>query len=430
MIASARAHLAAVPRRERRVVLALMALGAVAVVAYALIVHPLELRGDMIEYDSEGAFFAAGKPWWTTLPFGIAHEGMWKAPLYPAWVGFAYELFGRSPEAVAILQGLIFAPLAVGLTWLLGRRQFGPAVGIAAAAVIALVPLVWEYFGLLYSEALAIPLTLAALILILERPRTAGRAAAIGALIGVGILVRPTSGFLLAGAAAAFVVAAGWRRGIGLAALAAALALLVVAPWTIRNYAVADALIPVSIQDAAIYGTFNEESASDPEFPYAWRAVLRDQPDVLTGPPVSDARLRTELQDEAFDYIRDHPESLAGAFFWNGIVRFWDLRRPTHSTLEAPFEGRSTTFAWIRVLAHYLILALALAGLWAARRRRELVIPVLASALAASIVFTAVSGTRYRAPVEPLVVVLAASFVVPRAVALRRKDGSLVASAR
>lgn len=39
----------------------------------------------------EGAFFTQGKPWWTTLPFGVAHQGMWKAPLYPAWVGLNYE---------------------------------------------------------------------------------------------------------------------------------------------------------------------------------------------------------------------------------------------------------------------------------------------------------------------------------------------------
>jgi len=430
MIAGARAYLAAVPRRERRSLLALMALGAAVVVVYALVTHPLQLRGDMIEYDSEGAFFAQGKPWWTTLPFGVAHAGMWKAPLYPAWVGLNYELFGRSAEAVAIVQGLILAPLTVGLTWLLGRRLFGPAVGLVAAGVIAVVPLVWEYFGLLYSEALAVPLTLAALILIVERPQSAGRAAAIGALVGVGILVRPTSAFLLAGAAAAFIVAAGWRRGLGLTAIAAGLAVLVVAPWTIRNYAVADAVIPISIQDAAIYGTFNSESANDPEFPYAWRAVLRDQPDVLEGPAVPDAELRTRLQDEAYDYIRAHPESLAEAFFWNGITRFWDLRRPSHSTLEAPFEGRSETLAWIGVLAHYLLLALAIGGLWAARRRRELAIPVVVTALAASLVFTAVSGTRYRAPLEPLVVILAASLVVPRALARRSTAQPLVASAR
>jgi len=46
-------------------------------------------------------------------------------------------------------------------------------------------------------------------------------------------------------------------------------------------------------------------------------------------------------------------------------------------------------------------------GLWRLRRRRELVLPVLAMALAASVVFTVAAATRYRLPLEPLIVILA-----------------------
>jgi hypothetical protein len=409
-----RGALAGVPRWEVRAVAGLMVLSAIVVCAYVLVTWPIELRGDMIEYHSEGVFFTEGRWWWTTSPFGVAHEGMWKAPLYPAWIGFWYELLGAAPERVALVQGAFLAPLTPLLTWVLGRRLFGGAVGVAAAAVVTLLPLTWEFHGLLYSEALAIPLTLGALILILGRAPTPPLAVGTSALIGVTILVRPTSGFLLAGLAAAYVVALGWRRGLALSALALAIAILVVLPWTVRNYVVADDLIPISIQDAATYGTFNDEAASDPDFPYAWRAILQDPPDVLEGPPVSDGELRSELQQAANDYIADHPFSVVEAFYWNGLSRLWDVRRPGNAALEAPFEGRSETLAWVSVLAHYAILALALAGLWIARRRREIVLPVIALALAASVVFTIVSGSRYRAPLEPLVVVLAASAVIRR----------------
>jgi 4-amino-4-deoxy-L-arabinose transferase-like glycosyltransferase len=412
MIERIREALAEVPRWEVRTVLALMALSAGVVVAYVLITWPMDLRGDMVEYHSEGVFFTQGRWWWTTSPFGVAHEGMWKAPLYPAWIGFWYELLGAHPERVALVQGVLLAPLTPLLTWMLGRRLFGGSVGVAAAAVVTLLPITWEFHGLLYSEALAIPLTLGALLLILARAPTPRLAIGTGALIGVTILVRPTSVFLLAGLAAAYVVAVGWRRGLGLSALAVIVAALVVLPWTVRNYVVADALIPISIQDAATYGTFNDESANDPEFPYAWRAILQDPPDVLEGPPVGDGELRSELQEAANDYIADHPFSVAEAFFWNGITRLWDVRRPGNAALEAPFEGRSEPLAWVSVLAHYAILALALAGLWLARRRREILFPVIALAVAASIVFTIVSGSRYRAPLEPLLAVLAASAVI------------------
>jgi hypothetical protein len=216
------------------------------------------------------------------------------------------------------------------------------------------------------------------------------------------------------------VLASGWRRGLLLSALSVAVAALVILPWTVRNYVVADDLIPISIQDAAAYGTFNDEAANDPKFPYAWRFQLRDQPDVLEGPPVGDGELRSELQDEAFDYIKAHPFSVVEAFYWNGLSRFWDIRHPSYSVDEAPFDGRSRALGQIGIAIYYAILLLAIGGLWRIRRRTEIVLPILAMALAASIVFTSDSGTRYRAPLEPLLVVLAVSCVAP--VFERRRD--------
>ena len=107
------------------------------------------------------------------MPFGVAHAGAWKAPVYRAWVGLWYELLGASAARVAVVQGLVLAPLGVLLTWMLGRRLLGPAVGLGAAAIVAVFPLVWEYYGLLYPEALAVPAALLLYLLFLERPPTA-----------------------------------------------------------------------------------------------------------------------------------------------------------------------------------------------------------------------------------------------------------------
>ncbi len=128
------------------------------------------------------------------------------------------------------------------------------------------------------------------------------------------------------------------------------------------------------------------------------------------------------LRKLAFDYIGDYPSSLLKAFYWNGITRFWDIRRPAHAVDEVPFEGRSKKVTEVGLAMYYLLLPLALVGLWKARSRREIWIPVVALAVASSIVFTVASGTRYRAPLEPLIVVLACSAVVPAV--LRRRAGS------
>lgn len=399
----------------------LLSLAIVVVYAVATRFHPLV--GDQPEYHLQAVFFTEGKWWWSTTPFGVAHASAWKAPLYPAWVGFWYELLGPSATRVAYIQSLL-APLTVVLTWLLARRPFGPTVAVVSACVVAVFPLVWEFNGLLYPEALAIPLTLLALVLFLGRGPTPRLAVAVGAVIGVGMLVRPTSFFLFAGVAAGWVALAGWRRGLGHTAIAIAIAALVVAPWTIRNYVVTDGgFIPISVQDAASYGTFNETSANDPVYPYAWRAHVIETAQ-LAGPgaPPDDAAFRSELQERAWDYVSEHPTSVFEAFFWNGLSRFWDVRRPARALDEAPFEGRSRSVTAIGLAMYYVLLPLAIVGLWRLRRRRELLWPLVALALAASVVFTVASGTRYRAPLEPVIVILACSVIAGLLPSARRRS--------
>jgi len=406
---AARRLLEKVPRRE------LLLLAGAMVLAFANVVTNRfqPLAGDGPEYDMQGTFFTMGKWWWSSTPFGVEHASAWKAPLYPAWVGFWYELLGPSVTRVGYVQSLL-APLTVFLTWLLARRLFDPAVAIAAAFVVAVFPLAWEYYGLLYPEALAIPLTMLIVLVFLDRQPSPGRAIGLGALIGICLLVRPTSFFLFAGVAVAWWIAAGPRRGLALTALSITVAALVVAPWTIRNFVVADGFIPISVQDAASYGTFNEVSASDPDLPYAWRSHVIASDELLeNGKPPTDAELRSELQSRAFDFIRENPTSVAEAFFWNGLSRYWDVRRPGWALGEAPAEGRSRAVTTVGLGMYYVLLPLAIAGLWRARRRRELVLPILALAAAASLVFTVQGGTRYRAPLEPVIVILACSLVAP-----------------
>ena len=402
----------AVPRRELLLVAGAMALCACIVVAYAIATRPNGLAGDQREYDSAAKLFADGKLFWSTLPFGIEHASMSKAPGYGLWTGVIYTIFGASPTKVAILQGLIFAPLMVFGTWALARRLFDPTVAIISAYVVAVFPLAWEYFGLLYPEVLAIPLTVLVFWLFLGREPTRGLVIATGVAMGVSLLVRPSAGFLFAGIAAAWILATDWRRGLGWTALTIGIAALVIAPWTIRNMTIdGGGFVPISYQDAAGFGTFNDSAANDPVYPYAWRPNPDPLPEVMTGPPVGDYEYREGLQDAMYDYISDHPASVLEAFYWNGLTRFWDVRRPAHALDEVEFEGRSRAVTAIGLIAYYAILPLALLGLWRIRDRRDIVFPLLLIALAASVVFTVDASTRYRATLEPMLVILAVTAV-------------------
>jgi 4-amino-4-deoxy-L-arabinose transferase-like glycosyltransferase len=401
-----------VSRRERALLITAIVLGLVIQFAYVIAIRHYPLRGDAPEYDFEGQMIAQGHLFYTKLPYGILHAGAWKAPLYPAWVGFWYAIFGHHPELVRLVQVPVGATM-IPLAWLLARRLFGSRVATVAAFVVAVYPLAWQYEGLLYPESLDVALTTALLVLTLTGTPTRRRAVGFGLLLGVGLLLRPTSEFMLLGLLVAWGIKVGWRRGITLTVIATVLSLLVLAPWTIRNAIVMHGFVPVSMQDAALYGTFNSVSAHDKAFPYAWRAD--PAPDAyLFDPrhPLPDVTLRKRLIHNALSYISAHPVSVLDAFFWNGLSRLWDIRHRSRSLSEVPYEGRSRVVTELGLDIYDVLLPLCLLGLWRVRRRRSLALGVLAMALAASIVFTVASGTRYRAPFEPLIAVLACAGVM------------------
>jgi 4-amino-4-deoxy-L-arabinose transferase-like glycosyltransferase len=398
--------------RDARLLLAAVVLGLALRIAYAFATRHYPLAGDELEYDSEGWLIAHGHLFYTRAPYGILQVGAWKPPGYPLWIGMWYALVGHHPFAVRLAQVPLGA-VTIVLAWVLARRLFGRRVAIVAAFAVALYPLAFQYEELLYSESFATPLTLAVLIVIFTRVPTRRRAVLCGVLLGVSLLIRASEVFLLAGLFVAWGLAAGWRRGIGLATLATLVAALVIVPWTVRNEIELHGFVPIAIDDAALYGTFNAQAAHDPVWPYAWRPSPPSVGDLFDPRrPLSELKLHSRLLHLGLSYIGAHPTSVLAAFFWNGLSRLWDIRHRSRSLAEVPFEGRSRLITNLGLDVYDVLLPLALIGLWRARRRRALVFGILALALGASIVFTADSGTRYRAPLEPVIVVLACAGVL------------------
>lgn len=401
-----------IERRERALLAVAVVVGVAIRIAYLLVTRHHVLAADEVEYDLEGRFIASGHWWWSTTPLGIAHATAVKAPLYPLWVGMWYSILGHHPIAVRAAQ-VPMGAITIVLIWLLARRLFSSRVALAAAFVVAVYPMAFQYEELLYSEALATPLTIAALLAVLSPgPPSRRRAVIFGVLLGVALLVRPSSLFLIAGAAVAWVLLAGARAGLRLTVAGVLVAALVVAPWAIRNAFVVHSFVPLSLQEPSVaVGTFNAVAAHDPRFPFAWRQYVPGESAGFSH-RVSDAALRSRMIAQAVDYIRAHPASVLEAFYWNGLTRLWDIRRPSNALHELRFERRNRVFSKIGLYTYYVLLPLALIGLWRARRRAWLVAALGAIALAASVVYTIDAGTRYRAPLEPVIAMLACAGVL------------------
>ena len=406
-------------RRELIVVGAAILLGIALRLAYVIATRGHTLVGDEVEYNIEARFAAAGHFLWSTTPYGIAHASTWKAPGYAAWVGALYKLFGDHPDRVLAVQAVVLTPFTIGLAWLLARRLFGVKAGVAAAVIMAVYPNAWQFDVRLYSEALADPLTILVLLLCLGVAAVSlRRAIGVGVVLGVLMLIRPSSILLVPGIAICWWAAAGWRRGSAMVAVSVALMLIVIAPWSIRNATLGDShWVPISVQSAAAYGVFNNDAANDRAHPYAWRILNRRDLDLL-GPrahPRSDGSLYAALNSRADAYIRKHPASVPKAFYWNGITRLWDLRSPSQVLDEVRFQGRTKAVTVTGLVMYWVLLVLALVALATAwrRGRRRLVLAVAAIVLAASIIYTTDAGTRYRAPLEGMIVALASGALAP-----------------
>jgi len=166
-------------------------------------------------------------------------------PVYPYFLAVLYGLTGTFETArwTQAALGALLVP-AVGLA---GARAFSPRAGLWAAAVAALYPeLVW-FSVHFWSETVFMVLLWWGIerLLAANAADGPGRAVAAGALWGLAILTRETVLYFVPLAALWLATRPGSGARVRAAAFLAA-SLLVVAPWTYRNWLEFHAFVPVS----------------------------------------------------------------------------------------------------------------------------------------------------------------------------------------
>jgi len=203
----------------------------------------LEPFGDQLAY-LEGA---------RELQAGESYTGS-RGPAYSAAIALAWFVSGgdgSSLTAPRVLNVLLSLALLV-LVWANGRKLFGPRVGLAAAAVLAIHPNYVTFPVYLLSENLYNVTVAGGVLLALHSlgARTACALAA-GCVLGLGTLTREMLAWFVPCLA---VLLAILDRSEPKRALRGAVALvlgaaLVVLPWTARNASVHDRFILVGFGD-------------------------------------------------------------------------------------------------------------------------------------------------------------------------------------
>jgi 4-amino-4-deoxy-L-arabinose transferase-like glycosyltransferase len=245
------------PAHARRELLFGVALFTVALLprVYAAAHWGQEPVWDAHYYDFGARRIAAGLGYSDDLSIGehlVWHPWCHYPVGYSAFLALLYRVFGASYGVAAFADAVTGALLAV-VTWRLSSYALSERRAASAGLAVALHPGLVLYAALEMTEPLAALLTFAAFWVAVRDTRSPRRGLALGALVlGVAALVRPQA--LLCAPFLPLVLpvdrsASRLRRARDLsvsAALALALSLVPVLPWTVRNCRVMDGCALVS----------------------------------------------------------------------------------------------------------------------------------------------------------------------------------------
>ena len=320
-------------------------------------------------------------------------------PLYLYFVGVPFALFGTltAVKVAQCLAGALLVP-ALGLA---GRRAFGEKAGLVAAGMAAFYPeLVW-FASHFWAETVFTVLLWWAIerLLSADARASASAAAASGLLFGLAVLTRETVLYFLPLAALWLA----WRRvgGARRAAWLLAASLLVVLPWTLRNWLVFDAFVPVSTSGALNLWQGNTRLSRQEVYEEYWAVHGR----IAKYEHARRRAIESILERQPlwfFEKLRDEMPA-----FWAAhgqpIVH---IERGAYGAVARP---RAIAAIAVVLLPYLGVLALFVAGIaWLPRGRAPLV--VLAFLGFYVLLHVAAHGyPRYRLPAMPAVFLVAAN---------------------
>ena len=357
---------------------------------------------------------------------GTRGPSAYYAPGYPYFLALVDLIDGhavRRGPAIAPARDsqAVLGTITVALIGLVAYELYGASAGLIALALAAIYPVFTELAGTLVAENLLTLLVMAALYAAL-RARRAGKAATrygwvagAGVLTGLATLTHENGVLILVG-----LIPAVWTvrprlrlRSIAAPALLVALTALTILPWTIRNAVELHSFIPVSDETGVtLVGTYNVASAADPQVPYKWRifyGIPGERSLIRESPHLTEPQISAKLQSQALHYVSDHPFSPFVVAFHN-TLRMFELEGTFAWIASASAVSLSTPVARTGVISFWILCVVALAAL-ATKRGRSApgwvwVIPVL---LALSVVLVNVETPRFREPVDPFLILLAAA---------------------
>lgn len=353
----------------------------------------------------------------------------YRAPFWPAIIAGIVVLFGQHAELPRYFLCLVGSGTCV-LVYLFARDLFGWRIGLLAGAVAAIYPELYIYDGWLYTESLYIFLFFAFCYAVyrLQKDRKRVNWIWCGVLLGMLSLTRP-NGILVLALFVFWAAVMIWRKVLPWQLLAkSALGITVITaifiiPWTIRNYNVSHAFIPVATGDGTVLlGAYNPQTAYLPSYPGGvpgtWinplvssPAIAHKYPDFCV--PTCEVARDTYFKDAAIQWIKNNLRLMPHMLKLH-IINMW---QPATYEADLPvdkyFWQRSSNIV-LKMMETFPIAIFILAGfglVLTLRRWREfffLYLMILMT-IVQCVVFYGIP--RFRAPIEPIFILLGAGAV-------------------
>jgi 4-amino-4-deoxy-L-arabinose transferase-like glycosyltransferase len=374
---------------------------------------------DQVSYDALARSLLAGQGYSFTensYPFTPANTptAHWSF-VYPLYLAGIYSITGYHPLVARLVQGIVGGMLICLLVYLIGRRTVSEEVGIVAAALTAVYGYFIYYNAALMTETFFIVLVLCALYLSLELKEkpTLARWIWLGLALGLAGLLRQTIllfvPFLLLWL---FWELKKARIHWWYFTLPVIIIVILILPWTIRNYLVYDHFLLLNSNAGyALYASNNPDLATD------WRneAVVVPVPPELAGQ--NEAELDRALTRKAIDIIVADPIR----YLWLTLDKTLEYFKFWPSSDSSPISNLN------RVFSFGLYLPFMVVGLFLSLPRWRTFIPLyLFMVIHTGVYLLSWPSPRYRLPVDAVLMVFAGFALLKLAEQLKtRSRGSI-----
>lgn len=369
----------------------------------------------------EGYSFPSSERWlFERTDDGEFHATAWVDPLYTYALAALISIFGDYHKLAAALLNYFLFLGAFALTYRLAERLVSPRAGVIAVLLLG-VSRFSTMPSYMYNTLLAaafILLTALAMIRFFEAPSRA-RAALLGVVLALTALACPSAQYFLPITVVSIAVCSlkHWRSGVVHALIVLVSAAAVMSPWVIRNYAVFGEVVSVRNGGGqiAFIGSVAAAATVDPD---AVRSTTKPSWTAETPIRAVFTIYQDERKKEALVPFQLQYAAQAGPDDWAGMNEAqrdqWFLDETKAFMLANPWlsielmAAKAIVFIGVMGLLGAGVIFLALAGsILTVTRPALATLSLCVASYAGPFLLVIAYFIRYRAPIEPLLTLLA-----------------------